>query len=60
MNELIVSQALWSEDSEALVKLRTEVFVDEQQLPSEIEVDGKMVSWLIQMNSWKPESGIEE
>jgi predicted GNAT family N-acyltransferase len=44
MNELIVSQALWSEDSEALVKLRTEVFVDEQQLPSKIEVDGKMVS----------------
>jgi len=43
MNELIVSQALWSEDSEALVNLRTEVFVDEQQLPSEIEVDGKMV-----------------
>jgi len=41
MNELIVSKALWSEDSEALVKLRTEVFVDEQQVPSEIEVDGK-------------------
>ena len=43
MNELVISQALWSEDSEALVKLRTEVFVDEQQVPSEIEVDGKDV-----------------
>ena len=41
MNELVVSKALWSEDSDALVKLRTEVFVDEQQVPSEIEIDGK-------------------
>lgn len=41
MNELIISKALWSEDSEALAKLRTEVFVNEQQVPAEIEIDGR-------------------
>lgn len=41
MTELVVTAANWAEHSEALIALRTEVFVREQQVPAEIEVDGR-------------------
>jgi predicted GNAT family N-acyltransferase len=40
MSEIVVETANWSEDSAALVKLRTKVFVEEQKVPSSLEVDG--------------------
>ncbi len=40
MSEVRVEIASWSEDSEELAKLRTRVFVDEQNVPGSIEIDG--------------------
>lgn len=40
MSEIKVETARWSEDSEDLIKLRTRVFVEEQKVPSSIEIDG--------------------
>jgi predicted GNAT family N-acyltransferase len=40
MNEIMVSAAIWSEDKEQLVALRTRVFVDEQKVPASLEEDG--------------------
>ena len=40
MNEVIISAANWVEDSEELIKLRTRVFVEEQKVPTSLEVDG--------------------
>jgi predicted GNAT family N-acyltransferase len=40
MSEIKVGTACWSEDSEVLTKLRTRVFVEEQRVPSSIEIDG--------------------
>ena len=40
MSEIMVSAAIWSEDKEQLVALRTRVFVDEQKVPASLEEDG--------------------
>ncbi len=40
MSEIKVEAARWSEDSKELTKLRTRVFVEEQNVPSSIEIDG--------------------
>jgi len=40
-SEINVQQAHWDTDQEQLLKVRTRVFVEEQQVPSEIEIDGK-------------------
>ena len=39
MSEMMVSAAIWSEDKEQLVALRTRVFVDEQKVPASLEED---------------------
>jgi predicted GNAT family N-acyltransferase len=40
MSEVVVSVANWVKDSEELIKLRTWVFVEEQKVPTSLEVDG--------------------
>ncbi|MCP4186260.1 MAG: GNAT family N-acetyltransferase [Gammaproteobacteria bacterium] len=40
MNNLHVESADWAKDEEALVELRTQVFVNEQKVPPSIEIDG--------------------
>ena len=40
MSEVMVITANWTEDSEELVKLRTRVFVEEQKVPTSLEIDG--------------------
>ena len=40
MEDLIVVAAQWTEDSLELSQLRTRVFVDEQKVPPELEIDG--------------------
>jgi len=40
-NKITVKQAHWDTEQEQLLKVRTRVFVEEQQVPSEIEIDGK-------------------
>ena len=40
-NKFIIQKAYWSSDQAQLIKVRTQVFVEEQQVPSEIEIDGK-------------------
>ena len=35
-----VRQAVWEQDSEAIRRVRTEVFVVEQKVPVELEIDG--------------------
>ena len=40
MNKIKVETASWYEDKEELVKLRTRVFVEEQKVPSSLEIDG--------------------
>ncbi len=40
-SKIIVQQAHWDTDQEQLINVRTRVFVEEQQVPSDIEIDGK-------------------
>jgi predicted GNAT family N-acyltransferase len=40
MDRLVVCAARWSEDKDELVRLRTRVFVDEQKVPTSLEMDG--------------------
>ncbi len=40
MKNLQVEAADWAEDKNALIELRSQVFVDEQNVPPSIEIDG--------------------
>ncbi|MCP4488702.1 MAG: GNAT family N-acetyltransferase [Gammaproteobacteria bacterium] len=40
MKNLKVETACWEKDKDALIKLRAQVFVDEQNVPPSIEIDG--------------------
>ncbi|MCP4075834.1 MAG: GNAT family N-acetyltransferase [Gammaproteobacteria bacterium] len=40
-SKISVQQAHWGTDQAQLTNIRTRVFVEEQQVPSEIEIDGK-------------------
>ena len=40
MSEITVTAAIWSEDKDQMVELRTRVFVGEQKVPVSLEVDG--------------------
>ncbi|MCZ6579335.1 MAG: GNAT family N-acetyltransferase [Gammaproteobacteria bacterium] len=40
MSEILVTAAIWSEDKEQLVELRTRVFVGEQKVLASLELDG--------------------
>lgn len=40
MNEISIQIADWVEDQVSLIDVRTRVFVDEQKVPVELEVDG--------------------
>jgi len=42
-SKITVRQAHWGTDQKQLINVRTRVFVEEQQVPSEIEIDGKDV-----------------
>ncbi len=39
MSEILVTTAIWSEDEEQMVELRTRVFVGEQKVPASLELD---------------------
>lgn len=39
MSEILVTAAIWSEDKEQMVELRTRVFVGEQKVPASLELD---------------------
>ena len=41
MDEIIVLAASWNEDRDELIQLRTRVFVEEQKVPSSLEMDGR-------------------
>jgi len=41
MDEIIVLAASWNEDRDELIQLRTRVFVEEQNVPSSLEMDGR-------------------
>ncbi len=41
MSEIIIQQAQWENDSAQLIAVRTRVFVEEQQVPATLEIDGK-------------------
>ena len=40
MDNISIATANWDQDQQALIRLRTEVFVVEQKVPVEIELDG--------------------
>ena len=40
MSEITVTAAVWFEDKDQLVELRTRVFIGEQKVPASLEVDG--------------------
>ena len=40
MDNLLVENASWDEDKESLMGLRCEVFVEEQNVPPSLEIDG--------------------
>ncbi len=41
MDEINVLAASWNEDRDELIQLRTRVFVEEQKVPSSLEMDGR-------------------
>jgi len=41
MADLIVQTALWNEDRDELIELRTRIFVEEQKVPASLEMDGR-------------------
>ena len=41
MDDLVVVTAHWSEDSDELIRLRSRVFVEEQNVPVSLEMDGR-------------------
>jgi len=41
MDEIIALAASWNEDRDELIQLRTRVFVEEQKVPSSLEMDGR-------------------
>ena len=41
MDEIKVLAASWNEDRDELIPLRTRVFVEEQKVPSSLEMDGR-------------------
>ena len=41
MHEFIVQAAQWEKDSNDLIRLRTRVFVEEQNVPASLEADGR-------------------
>jgi predicted GNAT family N-acyltransferase len=41
MGEIIVLAASWNDDCDELIQLRTRVFVEEQKVPSSLEIDGR-------------------
>ncbi|MBT3206384.1 MAG: GNAT family N-acetyltransferase [Gammaproteobacteria bacterium] len=40
-NKFIIQKAHWNSDQVQLINVRTQVFVEEQQVPRDIEIDGK-------------------
>ncbi len=40
-NKFIIQKAHWNSDQVHLINVRTQVFVEEQQVPHDIEIDGK-------------------
>ncbi len=40
MTEIRIEKARWDVDQQALIAIRTEVFVEEQKVPAELEIDG--------------------
>lgn len=40
MTEFTIQQAHWNTDQEQLINVRTRVFIEEQQVPVELEMDG--------------------
>jgi predicted GNAT family N-acyltransferase len=41
MGKPVVLKALWADDSDTLMRLRTRVFVEEQKVSAALEIDGK-------------------
>lgn len=41
MTDIRIEYADWHSDQQALIDLRTQIFIDEQHVPAELEIDGK-------------------
>ena len=41
MEDLVVLKSRWTDDSDALIQLRTRVFVEEQNVSAAVEMDGR-------------------
>ena len=41
MQDLVVLKSRWADDSDALIQLRTRVFVEEQNVSAAVEMDGR-------------------